>query len=126
MASDRERRKKFWDDEEDETGVVPDRAGNALPDGGASGGAGSLEIDRMIAEIRTLMEQTHQLYLQYFAGIEKRPPIEKVRMLDSKLGELQRVPTKLSTVKFKISQLVAQCNTMKDLWQRKLRELERK
>jgi len=126
MASDNERRKKFWEDDEDDEDAGLSRPGKAGTGGGADKMVGSLEIDKKIAETRVLMEQTHQLYLQYFGGIEKRPPIEKARLLESKIGELQRSPTNIPTAKFKISQFISQYNTMKELWERKLRDMERK
>jgi hypothetical protein len=126
MAKDDERRKKFWEDEEDEDD------GWARPAVGKPGSAGSdrllgsLDIDQKISEARVLMDQTHQLYLQYFGGIEKRTPIEKVKLLESKIAELQRLQSPLPTARFKISQFISQFNTMKELWERKLRERERK
>ena len=121
MASDEERRKKFWEDDEE-----GGDASSGVSGGGSDRIVGSFDVDRRIAEARTLMDQTHQLYLQYFGGIEKRPPIEKARLLDSRIAELQRVSTNLTAAKFKISQFIAQYHTMKELWERKLRDLERK
>ncbi len=124
MSNDDERRKKFWEDDEDETSpgiVLPGRASSAstkLQDSG--------EIDRKISEIKILIEQTHQLYLQYFNGVEKRTPIEKVKLLESKIAEIQRTPVAVTAMKFKVTQLVTQYQGMKDLWERKLKERERK
>lgn len=123
MANDDQRRKNFWDDEEEEELRPAARSGSAT--GPASGGD-SGEIDRRIQEARVLMEQVHQLYLQYFNGVEKRTPIEKVKLLEGKIQELQRLGTNLTTAKFKISQFLSQYSQMKELWERKLRERERK
>jgi hypothetical protein len=123
MANDDQRRKNFWDDEEEEELRPAARSGGATAP--ASGGD-SGEIDRRIQEARVLMEQVHQLYLQYFNGVEKRTPIEKVKLLEGKIQELQRLGTNLTTAKFKISQFLSQYSQMKELWERKLRERERK
>lgn len=123
MANDDKRRKNFWDDEEEEELRPAARSGSAPAP--ASGGD-SGEIDRRIQETRVLMEQVHQLYLQYFNGVEKRTPIEKVKLLEGKIQELQRLGTNLTTAKFKISQFLSQYSQMKELWERKLRERERK
>jgi len=72
------------------------------------------------------MEQTHQLYLQYFNGVEKRTPIEKVKLLETKIQDLQRLGSNLTAAKFRISQFLSQYGQMKELWDRKLREREKK
>ncbi len=119
MANDDQRRKSFWDEEEDQ--IPAGRSGQTAPSSGGDSG----EIDRKIHEARTLMEQTHQLYLQYFNGVEKRTPIEKVKLLETKIQELQRMGSNLTAAKFRISQFLSQYAQMKELWDRKLRERER-
>ena len=121
MAKD-DKRKNFWDEDEDE--IAPSKQNpNA---GGVTSGNDSVEIDKRIHEARVLMEQTHQLYQHFFNGIEKRTPVEKIKLLETKINELQRTGTNLTTAKFKISQFLIQYGQMKDLWDRKLRERERK
>lgn len=122
MAKDDKNRKNFWDDEEEE--IESPKKGGAPALG--SKGDDSAEIDRKIHEARVLMDQTHALYSQFFTGVEKRTPIEKVRLLETKINELQRTSTNISTAKFKVSQFLAQYAQMKDLWERKLRDRERK
>ena len=122
MAQDNDRRKKFWEDDEEEEDLRPKTGKPQAP----AGGADSAEIDRKIHEARVLMEQTHQLYQHFFNGIEKRTPIEKVKLLETKVNELQRMGTNITTAKFKISQFLSQYAQMKDLWERKLREREKK
>jgi hypothetical protein len=123
MAKDDEKRKNFWDDEEaEEVGIKARRAGQT---GAPTTSNDSDEIDRKIHEAKTLMEQTHQLYQHYFNGIEKRVPIEKARLLETKIGDLQRTSSPQTTARFKINQFIAQYTTMKELWERKLRDLER-
>jgi hypothetical protein len=130
MAQDDKRRKSFWEDDEDEeTGfnqpqksVQPGKAGekqDAKP-------LDSKDIDRLIQEARTLMEQTHQLYFMYLSGIERRPPIEKAKFLESRVEELRRLGGNVTAAKFKISQFVTLYNTTRELWERKLREKEKK
>ena len=127
MAKDDQRRKNFWDDEEEGTsiGISQKRAGLKAPPG-RTGATGTEDIDRLIHEAKVLMEQTHQLYQQYFNGIEKRTPVEKIRLLETKVAELQRTNTSITTARFKLTQFLAQYHQMKDLWERKLRDRERK
>jgi hypothetical protein len=138
MARDDERRKsRFADDEPEEDLVSPlrKRATPATP--GAKPGDGqsqlfspnqtidSQSIDVKMGEVKALMDQTHQLYQHYFNGIEKRPPIEKARLLESRIGELQRLPIGNPTSKFKVTNFITQYRTFKDLWDRKLRDREK-
>jgi len=132
MPDDREKRKSFWDDDEatSTTGISrrPEEGGIQSPKGAAGTGKAkdSEQIDRKLQEARALMDQTHQLYLQYFNRVEKRPPIEKAKMLEAKVEELQRYSTNVTAAKFKVSQFASQYATMKDLWNRKLKEMEGK
>ena len=125
MSNSDERRKKFWEeDEEEDTGWVAPKPGTGS--GSVTKASDSEEIDKKINETRILMDQTHQLYLQYFGGIERRPPIEKARLLEGKILELQRLNVTLTTAKFKISQFISQYKVMRELWERKLKDMERK
>jgi hypothetical protein len=112
MAKEDERRKKYWQDEEEEIASPKPES--------------SEDIDRKIQEARVLMEQTHQLYQHYFNGLEKRIPIEKIKLLESKIAELNRIGTNLTVARFKVRQFVIQYMTMNELWARKLRDFERK
>jgi hypothetical protein len=121
MAKDDNKRKNFWDDEEEEqSGTSKSKAGasTSVPDSEA--------LDRKINEARALMEQTHQLYQHYFNGIEKRVPIEKVKQLEAKISELNRTGTNVTSARFKLTQFLSQYSTMKEMWERKLRDMERK
>lgn len=123
MAKETDKRKNFWDDEEDDD-LKPAKANRN--GSGITSVNDSAEIDRRIQEAKVLMEQTHQLYNQFFSGIEKRTPVEKIKLLESKVNELQRTGTTLTAARFKITQFLNQYAQMKDLWDRKLRERERK
>ncbi|MBS1959156.1 MAG: hypothetical protein JST80_06790 [Bdellovibrionales bacterium] len=139
MARDGEKRKSIFDDDEDEEEVLsPARKAlksAATPTKGRpedkgklfsqTGTVDSQTLDIKLGDIKALMDQTHQLYNHYFNGIEKRPPIEKVRLLESRMAELQRAVVTTPTNKFKVSQFVMQYNTFRDLWQRKMREKEK-
>lgn len=112
-----ERRKGIWDDDE-ESGMISSPASPPQPN--------SEQIDRKLKDFRLLVDQTHQLYLQYFNGIEKRPPVEKRKLIETQMVELQRLPQAQPTQRFKIQQAVQHFLSFKDLWERKLRDRERK
>ena len=122
MAKVPERRKNSWDDDEnDDDGEMRLKKG-LLNTETTKKADDSADIDRKIHETRVLMEQTHQLYQHYFNGIEKRPPIEKLKFLEFKTSELQSLKTNLTASRFKITQFLAQYTVMKELWARKLRK----
>lgn len=128
MAQDQKKGKNFWEDDEDEDeDLSSSKSSKATPGTGPMVNVNdTAHIDQRLREAKLLMEQTHQLYQQFFGGIEKRAPIEKVRLLQNKVAELQRTSTTITTSRFKITQFLTQYGQMKDLWERKLRERERK
>jgi hypothetical protein len=121
MGDDKKKR-DFWGDDETRTDFV-------RPEGAAGPKStqtpDSAKIDRKISEARALMEQTHQLYLQYFNGIEKRMPLEKAKQLEGLIQDLNRMGAGLTVARFKINQFISQYQMMKDLWERKLRDREK-
>ena len=131
MPKDDKRGKSFWDDKEvTDTGILrrptKDQSGNSSVSAKTGAVGDSADIDKKIHEARVLMEQTHQLYQLYFNGVERRTPIEKVKILEAKIQELQKISVNLTAARFKISQFLTQYSGMKELWERKLRERERK
>ncbi len=121
-------RKNFWDDEEEEElSISQKRAGVTLTKGALERGLyGTEDIDKFLHEAKVLLDQTHQLYQHFFNGLEKRTPLEKIGLLEAKIAELQRTNTNITSAKFKISQFLSQYTQMKELWDRKLRERDRK
>lgn len=125
MAKD-DKRKAFWDEEEEESPSKKDIPGKTQRLPGTSAIPDADVVDQKIHETKVLMEQTHQLYQHYFNGVEKRPPAEKVRLLESKVKELERMNPATTANRFKLTQYLAQYATMKELWEKKLRDKEKK
>lgn len=129
MARDDGKKKSMFDDDEDDElpSMMPGKKGLPKEEGKlfTGGPVDSATVDQKLADIKAILDQTHQLYQHYFNGIEKRPPSEKARMLEARIAELQRVQLSTPTAKFKISQFILHYNTFKDLWDRKLRDKER-
>jgi hypothetical protein len=123
--------KNFWDDDEEESTPSKSKSGKATPEKGGQQRTGSLgfsdsgEVDQKIHDTKVLMEQTHNLYQHYFNGIEKRPPMEKARLLESRVKELERMSATITAARYKISQFILQYKTFRDLWDRKLRDKEK-
>ena len=92
---------------------------------GSLGFSDSAEVDQKIHDTKVLMEQTHNLYQHYFNNIEKRPPVEKARLLESRIKELERMSATVTAARYKISQFILQYKTFRELWDRKLRDKEK-
>jgi len=122
MAKGDERRKSFWDDDEEEVSAKEANNPKIKP----SGTLDSAVVDQKVQDTRLLMDQTHALYQHYFNGIERRPPIEKRLLLESKVNELQRIGGSTTAIKFKVSQFIQLYTTFREMWDRKLRDMERK
>jgi hypothetical protein len=116
--------KNFWDDEKEEDSF-PSKKEPPQRTGSLGGFNDSADVDHKLQETKALMDQTHHLYQHYFNGIEKRPPIEKSRLLESKIKELERMSASITAARYKISQFILQYKTFRDLWDRKLRDMEK-
>jgi hypothetical protein len=114
--------KSFWDDDEEESKSAKLVKGKAP----LSKDLTAVEVDQKIHETKVLMEQTHQLYQQYFNKIEKRPPIEKVRLLETKASELQRISSTSTAARYKVTQFMLLYTSQKEMWDRKMKLLEKK
>jgi hypothetical protein len=120
MARDDERRKGFWDDAEEETSAVSAKGKPA-----AATAVTSDQVELKINEAKVLMDQIHQLYQHYFNGVEKRPPEDKARLLDARIKEIERMSGSTTAGRFKLGQFIAQYRQFRDLWDRKLRQMEK-
>lgn len=120
MASSSERRKGFWDeDESDQTSISINHSQSKPKE------SESEVLAKKIHEANVLIDQTHQLYLQYLNGVERRAPVEKAQLLEKMAGDLQRMSPQVTSNRFKLNQFLQHYQTMKDLWVRKLKEKER-
>jgi len=134
MAGDSEKRKSWFDEEEDsDVAALKNRnkstSGTEKKIGGpvapTSAAAKSAIAEAEVSDLVGLLEQTHQLYQQYFNGVERRPPVEKHQMLEKNLNHLLK-SSKTAMAKFKAQQLHQQFTTYREMWMRKLKERERK
>ncbi len=136
MAKESEKRKNWFDDEEEDdlssskpsstpgTTTRADRVND--PRAGQSAANNGVVDEATLSDLRALMEQTHQLYLMYFQGVERRPPMEKFNLLEKKFADVQRTMGQAgSAFKFRIQQMQQQFSVYKELWARKSKEKER-
>ncbi len=115
------RRYREREDESDSPKTGPEKAGTAAPITTSGDSAG---IDQILRLIEPLIEQTNNLYAQYVAGVERRPPIEKRKQLDSMAAQLLAHPKPTSASKFKAQTVLTRYQIHRDRWDKLLRDLE--
>lgn len=81
-------------------------------------------FDALLASAELLVEQVHQLFNQFFAGIEKRPPIERRKTLERMLQEIQATTRTSPVLRFKAATLLSRYQSFAEQWDRRLRQLE--
>ena len=78
------------------------------------------ELDKLEEDIRKLKNK----YDQFFAGIQKFPPMHERRMLEVYIHELGKQKMRDNTRRFRFSQLLTRYNQHREMWARKVRERE--
>jgi hypothetical protein len=78
------------------------------------------ELDKLEEDIRKLKNK----YDQFFAGIQKFPPMHERRMLEVYIHELGKQKIRDNTRRFRYSQLLTRYNQLRELWGRRMRERE--
>src|ERR1700694_1081504 len=78
------------------------------------------ELDKLEEDIRKLKNK----YDQFFAGIQKLPPMHERRVLEVYIYELGKQKMRENARHFRYSQLLTRYNQLRELWGRKMRERE--
>jgi len=78
------------------------------------------ELDKLEEDIRKLKNK----YDQFFAGIQKFPPMHERRVLEVYIHDLGKQKIRDNTRRFRHSQLLTRYNQLRELWGRKMRERE--
>jgi hypothetical protein len=78
------------------------------------------ELDRLEEDIRKLKNK----YDQFFAGIQKVPPMHERRLLEVFVYELGKQKMRENARRFRYTQLLTRYNQLRELWGRKMRERE--
>jgi hypothetical protein len=78
------------------------------------------ELDKLEEDIRKLKNK----YDQFFAGIQKFPPMHERRVLEVYIYELGKQKMRDNGRRFRYSQLLTRYNQLRELWGRKMRERE--
>jgi hypothetical protein len=78
------------------------------------------ELDKLEEDIRKLKNK----YDQFFAGIQKFPPMHERRLVEVYIYELGKQKMRENARRFRYSQLLTRYNQLRELWGRKMRERE--
>ena len=78
------------------------------------------ELDKFEEDIRKLKNK----YDQFFAGIQKYPPMHERRQLEVLIHELGKQKMRDNTRRFRYGQLLTRYNQHREMWARKMRERE--
>lgn len=78
------------------------------------------ELDRLEEDIRVVKNK----YDQFFAGIQKMPPMQERRNIEVFLHELGKQKMRENARRFRFNQLLTRYNQYRELWARKMRERE--
>ena len=78
------------------------------------------ELDKLEEDLRRLKNK----YDQFFAGIQKTPPLHDRRQVEVYVHELLKMKIRDNARRFRFNQLVSRLNQLRELWGRKMRERE--
>jgi thiamine kinase-like enzyme len=82
------------------------------------------KIDELIARAEPMVEQVNNLYTQFVAGVERLPPLERRKQLEQILAQLQTIHKPNATYSFKVNTLHTRFITMRDRWDKLIKDLE--
>jgi hypothetical protein len=111
-------RKKYYDDlDEDEEEVT------------GSGTAAQSEdylkkLDEMLDKVEPLVMSINSSYNQYAAGVETRPPVERVSQLEQLMNSLVVLPKPTPAYRFRFQHAQGVYNTYKTRWTKLLEDVE--
>lgn len=83
------------------------------------------DLNAWVEQIPILIEQLNHLYVMYFQGIEKRPPIERRKVLVNLMYKIQNASKSSTVVRFRAQTLVGQIQTQLERWDKQLRAREK-
>ena len=82
------------------------------------------KIDELVERAEPLIEQVNSLYGMYLSGLEKLPPNERRRQLETLMTQLLQMHKPNSAYKFRIETVNAKFNLFREKWDRIIRDLE--
>ncbi|HEV8433195.1 MAG TPA: MXAN_5187 C-terminal domain-containing protein [Thermoanaerobaculia bacterium] len=77
-------------------------------------------LDKLEEDIRRLKNR----YDQFFAGIQKAPPLQERRNIDVFIHEFSKEKIRDNSRRFRMNQLLSRYNQLREMWGRRMRERE--
>lgn len=77
-------------------------------------------LEKLEEDIRRLKNR----YDQFFAGIQKAPPLQERRNIDVFIHELSKEKIRDNSRRFRFNQLLTRYNQLREMWGRRMRERE--
>jgi hypothetical protein len=84
----------------------------------------SQQLEELMNQAEPMIDQINNLYKMYSTGVERLPPLQKRQQLDSIVTRMGTLPKATQSQRFRFSSFVSRYNTMKDRWERLLKEVE--
>jgi hypothetical protein len=83
-------------------------------------------LKKETAEATQLLDKTNKAYQKYFISLEKLPPLELRKELDTKIAKLKSDMNKVhqTGVRFLITGLVARYHTHVSQWDKTMKDIE--
>ncbi len=85
---------------------------------------GTAKVRALMKRAEQLVEQTQNLYQQYFAGIEKFPPRDRRNALEYTMTQLFYLAKTTPNIRFRYGNLLSKFQTHRDRWDRMLKDYE--
>ncbi|MBY0471824.1 hypothetical protein K2X30_11715 [bacterium] len=81
-------------------------------------------IKDMVGQAEQMVQQVHQLYMQYQTGAERLPPNVRRRQLDQLMESLNTMGKPTNAIQFRFRTLFNTYKTYADRWDRIVRKVE--
>ena len=117
MARNRDWKEKRAREDEKEEEFRRSKVGQAEV---SAGPTTNIDTRTLLDQVHPLIEQCNTLYNQYFAGAEKRPPIEQRARLDALIERLGKIQKPTPALQFRYQAVMAQYQTYRDRWEKLL------
>jgi hypothetical protein len=128
------RRRQEKEDEESRssalTGKTPGQGITSTQGPSALGGLRGAEapqvhkLDELFSNIPVILEQLQNLYNQYIAGVEKKPPLERRKVLENLIAQMVALPKTTPAQQFRYNSVYSSYQSHKERWDRMIKDLE--
>ncbi len=89
---------------------------------------GAVDVQSKLADLLDragpLVESVNASYNQYFSGVEMKPPIERRRLLDSTMAQLEAVPKPTLNQQWRYNNLLNTYVTYRNRWDKMTQGIE--